>query len=100
MKSALLVGFLLFCVGCEITPDHAISIATREVTRRQLPLPRDYKPTAKKDIFIFEPGYVDLWDVTFSTAQGKKLYTVCVDRYNRQIQAVFDERSKPPAMLQ
>jgi hypothetical protein len=92
MKCVLVAVLALSCVGCEITQEHAISIATRELGRRQLPLPRDYRAAAKQDVFTHQFGYVELWDVTFSTPRGKKLYTVCIDRYNRQIQAFFDER--------
>lgn len=93
MRFGFIAMLFLFCAGCEITQEHATAIATREVARRRLVLPANYRVTAEKSQTIFEPGYEDMWDVTFSTARGKKLYPVSVDRYNRQVADFIDEQS-------
>lgn len=97
MKSTLCLALAAFCVGCEISREHAISIASREVGRRGLSLPVNYKVSAGRGRADLEPGYVDLWDVTFSNAHGKMLYVVSVDRYSRQIQDFLDPRDYRPA---
>lgn len=97
IKGTVFVAVVLLFGGCEMTPEHAIAIGTREIVRRHVPLPPGYKVTAQKDTEILEPGYIDLWDVNFSTPRGKKLYTVCINRYNHQVEEFFDERDYRPA---
>jgi hypothetical protein len=97
IKATALIGLVLLFGGCEMSPEHAIAIGTTEIARRHVPLPAGYKVAAQKDTEILEPGYIDLWDVNFSTPQGKKLYTVCVNRYNHQVEEFFDERDYRPA---
>jgi hypothetical protein len=94
MKLAFLAAMALLCVGCSITREEAVSIATREVTRRNLPLPKGYVTavTPSQNIVEFEPTR-PIWEVTFSLPGAKKpLYDVTIDQYNRAIETFLDYR--------
>jgi hypothetical protein len=94
MKLAFLAAMALLCVGCAITREEAVSIATREVTRRNLPLPKGYVTavTPSQNIVEFEPTR-PIWEVTFSLPGAKKpLYDVTIDQYNRAIETFLDYR--------
>jgi hypothetical protein len=100
MRSASVVTLMLLFVGCAITPEQAVSIARREVERRNLPLPNHYVTTITLSELIeeFELPHRELWYVTFTRPGAKKpLYEVTVDKYNHTIESFTDDSKLVPS---
>jgi hypothetical protein len=93
MKLAVIGPLIvILCVGCAITSDEAVVIATREIAKRERPLPKHYRTTTELvPITPEEDRTTEEWYVVFTTADGKKeLYRVSVNKYNHTVRDVFE----------
>jgi hypothetical protein len=87
MKCAVLALLSVLCVGCALTQEQAVAIATGEINRRNLPLPSKYVTVATPSRYL-EAG-IDYWDIIFVTEYPqKRLYEVLVNQHNHRVEDV------------
>jgi hypothetical protein len=87
MRSRLIAVFSLLYVSCALTREEALSIATREVARRNLPLPKGYSSTVtlvqNSEALASSEHF---FEVDFQRPQDKKpLYIILIDQYSHRV---------------
>jgi hypothetical protein len=89
------LAFSLICVGCAVTRERAVRVATRALSDRKLPLPANHTVVVSEGhAAIYAGGGYDLWYVYFSVpGRSKPLYTVRVDQRFGTVDDVRDDRS-------
>ena len=99
VKPLFIIALWLLCAGCAVTRENAVAIATRELTRRNLPLPPHYVVTASRITSTPEFAQtVTLWEVTFELPRAKQpVYEVGINAYNRDIDYLLDYRHSVPS---
>ena len=92
MKLVLVASIALLCSACVVTRQTAVSLATEEITRRKLPLPKQYVIEADYGCVVGQPT-VHFWTVMFRASDSKTLlYTVWVNDSKPVVDAMLDSR--------
>jgi hypothetical protein len=98
MKCALVVSMALICASCATTREEAVSIASRELAKRNLSPPKNSVVTVVSGERIEEPGIVPEWVVRFTPPHARRpLYLVVVDQHDRNSVTFLDySKTRPP----
>jgi hypothetical protein len=92
MRAFAAILIAIICVGCAITREQAVAVATRAIVERKLPLPARYTVSVTEGSFAPEPGAPStLWGVEFRV-QGRTEpeYTVWVQKSSGTLEGFTD----------
>jgi hypothetical protein len=95
MRVCAAIAMSLVCVGCTVTRERAVRVATRALADRELPLPANHTVEVSEGrVAIYAGGGYDLWAVLFSIpGRSEPIYIVSVDQRFGIIEEVKDRRS-------
>jgi hypothetical protein len=90
-----IVAISLICVGCTVTRERAVRVATRALADRKLPLPAKHTVEVTEGrVAIYAGGGYDLGAVLFSVpSRSEPIYIVSVDQRFGTVDDVEDHRS-------
>ena len=101
MKHLALAVLFLLCAGCAVTRERATDLATRELARRNIALPRGYTvQVVEGDETVAGTHRHKIWVAIFGTAHlSQRLYTVYMDQRTGRVSGVWGYRAGEPYQL-
>src|SRR5437763_16949507 len=101
MRHLALLILVLLCVGCAVTRERATEIATRELARRSLVLPRGHTlQVVEGDETVAGADRHKIWVAIFGTEHLRdRLYTVYIDQRTGRVSGVWGYRAGEPYQL-
>ena len=90
----------IVCVGCAITREQAVAVATRAIVKATLPLPAHYTVRVIEGYSAPQPPSYRLWGVEFRVpGRTEPLYTVWVQESSGSVEGVTDYVLEEPASV-